>query len=890
MEICTENILGLLGADSRKYHSCILTSFTFDFSFFEMQAMRALKGAGIRNVLVLLDEGVMDELTANPTGLEFTRNTGYGLYPIKAKGVFHSKLILCAGKKEGFLAIGSGNLTAAGHGSNDELWSVFHIKEVDTPNAQLFRQVCRYIGNLTRDIQGNSAEKLKWFFQYTRWIERIPESLIGDSLEFKNELIKLIPIEEGFSGFSAISKTLVEEDVREIQVLSPYYDKDGKFLSNLGKIFPDAQLKVVLDLEYGLLPFDLPDKTNTSFYDWNSCIDKKENEISRLHGKLIVFRSASGAEAFLIGSANATIPALGAMDKGAQNKELGLFIHRKKGSIFEDLGIALKPEAAVDLNEVEKNEIVNVFQHSTCNQRHLVIKVAEEDGQELIIKTVGNYSGEIQLTFYDRYARVISQFDIDDFSNDYKFILPLQDANLKRSFFISWNSIDGQDISNRQIIQSTAIHNKCNPDPENERIESIFEEIESGHFGKVADLLRYVSFSNEDDPSSPSVGVGTRSLSTNSSLEKEFPVSPSYEDFTSVSQESLLRQKGLLVSTNLRIVDFLASIRKKQLSLQTERGIRADEQIGDLEGYEGEADEEVQISTTKRTLKDCQKEKRAVQRHLKQYLKHLAQSLDGFREKGSSKKDPPQPLTITDYSNFLICAQLVVHYTELPLDDDQYSSLNTETYLGVKGDNPFDNLKDFCEKALGSFLLSQQRGDKYYELERLKNKRRQFKKDAFIYAIFLICNTYWRESEKKIKQLLLFNSALSILVEEEYRPEDLLTGLSHWVAEKKREGVYISNRFQTQFEEYKNHLFPEIVRAVNNVKCQEKKIVDSSRLTRGAYIYNFKLGICQVKKNRPGSRSDERKLTLIHPGFLKKDSDGDWTFAMGFRKNVIFDI
>ncbi len=121
MELVKENILDLLGSDSRRYQSAILSSFSFDFSFFESRVMRSLKGAGIRNILVLVDELSLNELLENPSGMEFRRNIGYGIYPIHAPGAFHPKIILCSGPKEGFLAIGSGNLTAAGHGSNDEL-------------------------------------------------------------------------------------------------------------------------------------------------------------------------------------------------------------------------------------------------------------------------------------------------------------------------------------------------------------------------------------------------------------------------------------------------------------------------------------------------------------------------------------------------------------------------------------------------------------------------------------------------------------------------------------------------------------------------------------------------------------------------------------------------
>jgi hypothetical protein len=74
MIVTKESVFELLGGDNRRYHSCIATTFSFDFSFFEVHAIRAFKRAGIINTLVLIDEGNLTELMDNPTGYEFTRN------------------------------------------------------------------------------------------------------------------------------------------------------------------------------------------------------------------------------------------------------------------------------------------------------------------------------------------------------------------------------------------------------------------------------------------------------------------------------------------------------------------------------------------------------------------------------------------------------------------------------------------------------------------------------------------------------------------------------------------------------------------------------------------------------------------------------------------------
>lgn len=49
------NILELIGKHRSKYHSCILTCYSFDFSFFEERVLPTLRLADIKNVNVLAD-------------------------------------------------------------------------------------------------------------------------------------------------------------------------------------------------------------------------------------------------------------------------------------------------------------------------------------------------------------------------------------------------------------------------------------------------------------------------------------------------------------------------------------------------------------------------------------------------------------------------------------------------------------------------------------------------------------------------------------------------------------------------------------------------------------------------------------------------------------------
>src|ERR1035437_5782859 len=116
------NILELIGKHRGKYHSCVLTCYSLDFSFFEERVLPVLKTANIKNINVITDGKFLETAQENTTGREFRHNKTYNFQPIYASGVFHPKIMLLTGVKHGLLIIGSGNITSSGLNTNDEIW------------------------------------------------------------------------------------------------------------------------------------------------------------------------------------------------------------------------------------------------------------------------------------------------------------------------------------------------------------------------------------------------------------------------------------------------------------------------------------------------------------------------------------------------------------------------------------------------------------------------------------------------------------------------------------------------------------------------------------------------------------------------------------------------
>ena len=96
-----QNVLDLIGRDSRRYHSCIITCYSFDFTYFEERVLPVFRASNIRNVNVFVDGNSLESSQEMLTGKEFSFQKNYSLIPVyNEKGVFHPKIILLTGYHE----------------------------------------------------------------------------------------------------------------------------------------------------------------------------------------------------------------------------------------------------------------------------------------------------------------------------------------------------------------------------------------------------------------------------------------------------------------------------------------------------------------------------------------------------------------------------------------------------------------------------------------------------------------------------------------------------------------------------------------------------------------------------------------------------------------------
>ena len=278
------------------YEYALLTSFNYDFTFFERDILPILWSHQIQKVSLFVDADQLAEAVANIKHGSCALGRNYMISPIRVQGAFHPKVILLLGRQRAKVIVASANLTLSGYFHNGEVFS-----EIDYDNQhpeglgpilsaiRFFEQLFARSHQLDKDLF-DEIKELSYYGKPSASSDR----LILTNME--SSLLEQI-------------KTLVDEPSR-IDIAVPYYDNQLAALAALHSSFPGAELhlylqnrkcriaKVVLNtLQYVKLhiykDFETNEKTHTRFF----------------HGKAICF-SGNEKSVIVYGSANCTASAL----------------------------------------------------------------------------------------------------------------------------------------------------------------------------------------------------------------------------------------------------------------------------------------------------------------------------------------------------------------------------------------------------------------------------------------------------------------------------------------------------------------------------------------------------------------------------------------------------
>ena len=881
------NILDLIGKHRGKYHSCVLTCYSFDFSFFEERVLPILRLANIKNVNVLADGHYLEMAQETTTGREFKFNKTYNFHPIYETGVFHPKIILLTGVSQGLLLIGSGNITSSGLSTNDEIWGAFHLDNIGNENAPLFGATWEYLKPFLDKSLGFIPQKIEWMKKHSPWLNNLPISSDWIKLNSIGLEVKFLGNSNGNSIFSQLSSNVSNSDIEEITIISPYFDKSGEQLNQLVSHFQPRRTSCLVDLNSGTVPSALENGKEIFYYEWSNCKDDYDKTFNRLHAKLFHFKGRK-REYLLLGSPNATIAAMGLGSSNAANAEAAILLRRNtiENTLLDELQIKL-PQQTVDIkgiksygiseSSVKKNKYEYRILYSELRSNELTVFLEDAEIDFISISILDRFENRIESKIKDAKQNIITVYvtNPDD-------------------IFKIFVDNEGVRISNYSIVHRLEGLLRCNPDPNQEKLDALLENDFFDGEG-LTDLLQFVDYNWADEQTEPIKKVFNQSPSavrttSESQLNKEYEIYDA-KNFNNVSTESLLRQSGELSNSTVKIAEFLSLFSSGMVLGNDEFKESEEQRLYEDENQQGQGDE---VDKKSKRVKG-NKEKTAISKYFKKLDGIYSAYLSRFFISRVINDVLCEKITIRTLSSILIAINLIYlktgrKFTVLTDELDQEGEFisKEENYLNIGSKSEsVDTVKGFLINVLGRFLLISSSGYKHYEYELLNQKLSKCEDQLFHKSVFLILNTSWRNSEIKDRDILLLNCLFYILndkiLEVEYQNEVISK-----LKSLKSKSSFGNSDFDDQLVWFNDHLLKDYLnwysKFIDPINERGKLISPISKIRYGNIVFNSKIGFNFVKK----VDSIESNLNLSRCGYPFVDGDMDMKKVQFGNKVVLF--
>jgi hypothetical protein len=888
--ISRRNVLDLIGTSWGKYHSCILTCYNFDFSFFEEQVLPKLRAANIKNINVLADGHFLEQAQELTTGKEFKLSKTYNFLPIYEKGVFHPKILFLTGKKHGLLIIGSGNITSSGLSTNDEIWGAFHLDNLENENAPLFAEAWKYLQNYTKSSVGFLTQKIDWIRQYSPWLEQLPQESWIVHLESINQVVQFVSNSKERSIYQQLRELVPNENLETLTIISPYFDKSGQFLKQLLEDYQPAQTNCIVDTYFGTLPKDLEPEflKFISFYEWGDCIKDYKEGVNRLHAKILHFSYHDGREYMLLGSPNATIAAMGGIEVPAINAEAGLLINRNQEySLLTELQIKL-PNDTIDIANVIGNNGLASNTILRSRNKHRIL-YAELRGHELACYVDKPINENTTIVAVDREGNSIEK--VEGLRTEDTLTCAIN--SIERLFKVYIADEAEERISNFIIVHRVEALLQCNPDPIHEKLDSILENDFRAE-GGFTSLLEYVDYNWDDDENISDdkyiVNLGRGPFRQTQKYEQEKFDRLSSEEFNKVSEEVLIRQSGLLTNANIKIADFLHIVSSDMSSKNSDFEESEEQKLYEDTEQRGDG-RELKARIAKKI--DAQKEKKAIAKYFEKLHKMYNHQLAPFYKSKALTESPQENITIKALSKILIALQIIMIYHEkkfnTKIENDELLLMEEKYIKEGSIRDGVDTIKGFLINVLGKFLLLSTGGIKTYEYEILNQKMHSYRAQVFEKVLFLCLNLNWKtEEEKRHLNLLLLNLHFFMLPDGQFMKNEI-SNLDEKTDSFRKTANYISINFSENFKMYQTQFLPSFIEWYDLFNVEEKRktylMKPFQDLYPGNIIFNSKIGFNSVnyiyKLKSP-------KLDLVREGYPLSEGQYLLTEVSYGQKSIVY--
>ncbi|HWR59144.1 MAG TPA: hypothetical protein VN328_09675 [Thermodesulfovibrionales bacterium] len=343
------------------YHSSFILCYSFDLAFYESIMLSSLRSIGCRNNALIVDDEKYQESLDVLSGLIAHAGQLYSITPISTRGSFHPKLILLLGDQEIALFIGTGNASLGGYSRNREIFFYLKADNSEDGALRLILEAWHFIKLVIGGRPQFITSQIEMAEYETPLLTVARGKAIGlaDIVDFPDGTrAALLTTKTKESLLYQYSSLAGEAKAQSLTVISPFFDSGIRTIKSLIDTFDPKVVNVIVQ----------PDSVNIYVKAIKTLRDKRIKLFSfrspfqrvaadsepYLHAKGIFLQSKDG-EHSLLGSANVTFSALGALKAPGMNTEACLYVfHPKKNQLLNVLGIceSLKDDALVSKEQL----------------------------------------------------------------------------------------------------------------------------------------------------------------------------------------------------------------------------------------------------------------------------------------------------------------------------------------------------------------------------------------------------------------------------------------------------------------------------------------------------------------------------------------------------------
>lgn len=646
MIVARHNIFELMGKGQNVYHSAIFTCYSFDPIFFESFFIPKMRLCGVGNVVVVLDAGNYDKLLEEYPN--FGLSSEHHRYTIVRRespfgGVFHPKISLLIGRNAGLLVVGSGNLTYGGLSLNDEIWSVFSLRDENSVYRSLLVKAWEYLFSLKDEKSLLTAMQFDWMFSHSDWLQNVKESVVSEPVRVGDESFWFITNGNGQNILGEIEKIIAGKKVCSIDVVSPFYDENGRLLDLLYSTFEPKVIRCVIS-RTGTFPYDriMRSESNLLFYDWEDVFIKDRGAMHNLHAKIFQFQTETRSM-LVCGSANATYAAM----TGRNEESCIVAVSDSSKDYLKESGIIFNKNIDVstltDSNRIRGSKAPQEF------PRSLKISSSEIIDSSLRVYVQGKDATCI-LLLLDISGRELVRCPVSLVNGVIK-----TDVSSHAAAIAVLVNDAGQEVSNRCFIYKDEYVERFNPDKNLRKLESLLDSA----LNRKEDIWPLLSFVYFDDRSSEKLVVG-RYVKKESERDRTSKLIQK-EKFDDIR---IGNRSTVLSIPDVRIVDFLLS--SMSVDDKAEGGSEISDDIESSINID-DGNNEYQVRSNYRakvTFSDC------VDRYTKNLANYYNKSLAGLYETArkhgndifkSSGLCVTREAHVVDFSHVLIDVALMWH-------------------------------------------------------------------------------------------------------------------------------------------------------------------------------------------------------------------------------------